>query len=287
MSTPSPLPPPSVEQPCYRHPDRLTGRRCTRCGKPACPDCLTQVAVGSQCRECIKAAAPSRAQQARVWNAGQMRLVTSILIAVNLFIFLADQVFSKGVAIGGYRSIEAWGILNGPQVHDGQWWRLIASGFLHENVLHVGMNMFVLYQIGALLEPLIGRTRFVVVYFSALLAGSAGALLLNPHDNTLGASGAIFGLLGAVAVAMHLRGVNIWNTGIGGIIVINLVFTLAVPGISIGGHIGGLIGGAIAGYAITTTQRRHDGLLLGIGASVAVAAVALGVALYAAQLSVS
>jgi membrane associated rhomboid family serine protease len=287
MSTPLPLPPPATEQPCYRHPDRLTGRRCTRCGKPACPDCLTQAAVGSQCRECLKTGAPSRQQQARMWSAGQLRLVTSTLIAINLFIFLADQVFSSGVKIDGYQSLEAWGILNGPRVHDGDWWRLITSGFLHENVLHVGLNMFVLFQIGALLEPLIGRWRFTAVYFAALLGGSAGALLLNPHDNTLGASGAIFGLLGALAIIMHQRGVNIWNTGIGGLIVINLLFTFAVPGISIGGHVGGLICGIIVGYAIVSTAGRRNGMLVGLAASAAVAVVALSVALYAAQQSLN
>src|SRR3954447_13711635 len=250
MSAPLPLPPPATEQPCYRHPDRLTGRRCTRCGKSACPDCLTQAAVGSQCRECLKAAAPTRQEQVRRWNAGQPRLVTTVLIVINLLIYFGDQVFSDGIKIDGYRSLQAWGILYGPAVNNGDWWRLVTSGFLHASILHVGMNMFVLYQLGALLEPTVGRLRFLAVYFSALLAGSAGALLLSPHEQTLGASGAIFGLLGATAAIMYKRGINIWSTGIGALIVINLVFTLAVPDISIGGHVGGLIGGAIAGYAI-------------------------------------
>jgi membrane associated rhomboid family serine protease len=283
MSLPPP-PPPAIEA-CYRHPDRPTGRRCTRCGRPACSECLVQATVGSHCRDCVKAAAPTTTERVRRWNAGQPRIVTSVLIAINAAIFLIDEL-TGGFAIGGEPSIKRWGFLDGPDVYSGEWWRLITSGFLHENLVHVGMNMFVLYQLGNLLEPALGRVRYLAIYFAALLAGSAGALLLDPNKATLGASGAIFGLLGALAIGMHIRGVNIWSTGIGTLIVLNLVITFAVPGISVGGHIGGIIGGGLAGGAMFAMAREKNGYVIGMAAAVAVGIVSVLIALTAANHSV-
>ena len=126
----------------------------------------------------------------------------------------------------------------------------MTSGFVHFGIIHLAFNMLLLFQLGQLLEPAIGRVRFGLLYFAALLGGSAGALLLQPNSLHGGASGAVFGLMGAAFVGMRNRGVNPFSTGLGATLMLNLVITFAIPGISIGGHIGGIVGGAIGGYAV-------------------------------------
>jgi membrane associated rhomboid family serine protease len=135
-------------------------------------------------------------------------------------------------------------------IDNGEWYRLISSGFLHYGLFHVGMNMFLLWQLGQLLEPALGRGRFTLLYFAAMLGGSAGALALSPNALTGGASGAVFGLMAAAAVGLHQRGINPMKTGIGATLVLNLLITFAIPGISVGGHVGGALMGAAVGYAM-------------------------------------
>jgi membrane associated rhomboid family serine protease len=137
-----------------------------------------------------------------------------------------------------------------PLLAQGEWYRLVTAGFLHFGIIHIALNMWLLFQLGQLLEPAIGRVRFGLLYFAALLAGSAGALLLEPNTLVGGASGAVFGLMGAAFVGLRHRGVNPLSTGLGTVLVLNLIFTFTIPGISIGGHIGGIIGGAIAGWVV-------------------------------------
>jgi membrane associated rhomboid family serine protease len=227
---------------CYRHPNRETGRSCTRCGKPACGDCLVQVDIGSQCVDCIKASRPDVKTRAKFWNARQPTLVTYVLIGINVAVYLWTASSRRNeVRIALY---EPFLTVNG------EYYRLITSGFLHYSIFHIGMNMLLLFQLGQLLEPSIGRLRFGLLYFASLLLGSFGALLLQPNGLTGGASGAVFGLMAAAAIGMHRRGVNVFQTGIGTILVLNLVITFTLPGISVGGHLGGAIGGAICGYVI-------------------------------------
>jgi membrane associated rhomboid family serine protease len=135
-------------------------------------------------------------------------------------------------------------------IEDGQWYRLISSGFLHYGLFHVGMNMFLLWQLGQLLEPALSRGKFTLLYFAAMFGGSAGALALSPNALTGGASGAVFGLMAAAAVGLQQRGVNPMKTGIGGTLILNLLITFTIPGISIGGHVGGALMGAAVGYAM-------------------------------------
>jgi membrane associated rhomboid family serine protease len=245
------LPPPPVLAHCYRHPDRETGRSCTRCGKPACGDCLVQVSVGSHCLDCIKSARPDVKTRAKFWNARQPTLVTYSLIAINVAVYLwtvnANRTTGSGLSGHGDRVLA----LDKPdlQLH-GEYYRLISSGFLHYSIFHIGMNMLLLFQLGQLLEPAIGRLRFTLLYFASLLAGSFGALLLQPNGLTGGASGAVFGLMAAAAVGLHRRGVNVFKTGIGTVLILNLVITFTIPGISVGGHLGGAIAGAICGFVI-------------------------------------
>ena len=238
------LPPPPTIERCYRHSDRETGRRCTRCGKPACGECLVQVAVGSHCVDCIKASRPDVKTRAKFWNARQPTLVTYVLIAVNAAGY-------PGAGAGGRSQNEFRIALAEPflsQSHE--YYRLITSGFLHYSIFHIGMNMLLLFQLGQLLEPPIGRVRFSLIYFASLLAGSFGALILQPNGLTGGASGAVFGLMAAAAVGLHRRGVNVFQTGIGTILVLNLVITFTIPGISVGGHLGGAIAGALCGFVV-------------------------------------
>ena len=174
------------------------------------------------------------------------------------------------------------GALFGPLIDtQGEVWRIVTGAFLHDyhlpfGILHIGFNMYILYFLGTLLEPAIGRVRFLSLYFTSLLCGSFGALLVTPNSPTVGASGAVFGLMGGAIIVMRARGMDPWRSPIAGLIVINLLFSFTWGGISIGGHIGGLIGGAIAALALIEVGERPG--LAGVGyvlcAVIAAAAVA-------------
>ncbi len=133
-----------------------------------------------------------------------------------------------------------------------EWYRLVTSGFLHFGFIHLAFNMFMLYQLGQIVERAVPHVQFALLYLASLLGGSLGALLVDGNGRTLtaGASGAVFGLLGAAAVGLHRRGVNIFSTGIGTTLILNLILTFSISGISIGGHLGGLAAGAICGFVM-------------------------------------
>jgi membrane associated rhomboid family serine protease len=164
-------------------------------------------------------------------------------------------------------------------VAEGQYWRLITGGFLHDpdNILHIAFNMYILYWLGTMLEPVLGHVRFTALYFASLLAGSFGALVAGPEKLTVGASGAVFGLMSAAFVFQRARGIDPWRSGLGPVILLNLALPFVFPGlnISIGGHVGGLVGGAIAALAIERLGALRRGDLLPILACVAVGAVAV------------
>ena len=172
------------------------------------------------------------------------------------------------------------GLLFGPAVADGDWWRLITSAFLHANVLHIVFNMLALWWFGAPVELFLGRARFLLIYIVSGLAGAAGALLATPNAATVGASGAIFGILGAALVLERQRMYVLGGSALA-IIIVNIVFSIAVPGISIGGHIGGLVGGALSTLALTHFGRRHplhgQAGVAGIIGVIAVGAIAVAV----------
>jgi len=257
---------------CFHHKGRETGRCCTRCGRPACSDCLHQAAVGSQCFECVRAARPPTRERVRRWNATAGPLVTKVLLGINVAVY----VLTAFVDVGGRgNELEFRLAVFAPAVADGEIYRVLTSGFLHFNLLHLGFNMALLYRLGESLEATLGRTRFVLLYFAALLTGSLGALVLSPNAATGGASGAVFGLMGAVAVGQHLRGTSVWEGGIGALIAINLVISFAVPGISIGGHLGGLAGGAVVGFVMLRPTSSPRANAEGIGAGVAVIVLAV------------
>jgi membrane associated rhomboid family serine protease len=255
---------------CYRHPSRETGVSCSNCDRPICPDCMTPTSVGMRCPECAKQKTKVRTMQ----NVGSSPTVTTALIVVNVIAFLGSGTLGFGDSAGN--SVYLHGFLAGPPIHfDHDYWRLVTSGFLHANLLHIGFNMYLLWILGQMLEPAIGSVKFAAVYVTSLLAGSFGALLVSPNVATVGASGAIFGLMGVAVVEMRQRGIDPMQSGIGGLILINLVFTFAFSNISVGGHIGGLIGGFLAGYAILFGDRRRSTALAVAGCVViSVAAVA-------------
>ncbi len=252
---------------CYRHPNRETGVSCSNCGRPICPECMTSTPVGMRCPECASERTRVRTA-ASVTGGGEQPTATYVLIAANVVVLLAELMGANNalivdgglcgnaIADGGVCGIERTGILSS----GGEFYRLLTSGFLHAGPLHLLMNMFALYILGTLIEPAIGHLRFVAIYFAALLAGSFGALLLSgPNEVTVGASGAIFGLMGAAFVVARQRGVDQVASQIGLFVVLNLVFTFSIPGISIGGHLGGLIGGALAALVIVYFERREGG----------------------------
>jgi membrane associated rhomboid family serine protease len=255
---------------CYRHPSRETGVSCSNCGRPICPDCMTTTPVGMRCPECAK----QRTKVVRLREMAAVPRVTYALIAINVVAFLTEQ---------GQFSLFGANI-HGPVIDEGvldrfdvsvnhQYWRLISGGFLHENFIHIGFNMYLLYLLGMMLEPAIGSVRFAAIYLTALLAGSFGALFATAAPS-LGASGAVFGLMGAAVVELRARRISVMESGIGGLIVINLILSFSLANISVGAHVGGLIGGALAGLAIRTADERRV-QALGLIACLALCAAAV------------
>jgi membrane associated rhomboid family serine protease len=265
---------------CYRHPSRETGVSCSSCGKPICTDCMTTTQVGMRCPDCAK----QRTKVVRMRAVRAVPRVAYALIAINVVAFLAEgnitlagggvgnDVYLKGALLGSSR--EAF--LAGQGVAHGQWWRIITTGFLHENLLHIGFNMYVLYVLAQMLEPALGSFKFALIYAVSLLTGSLGALLVSPHALTVGASGAVFGLMGATAVELRARQIPVFQTGVGGLIVLNLIISFSVPGISWGGHVGGLLGGALAAAVIRLGDRHRAQALALAGCAVIAIAAASG-----------
>jgi membrane associated rhomboid family serine protease len=207
-----------------------------------------------RCPECAR----DRTRVRTVRSLPNAPSVTMLLIAINVIVFVAE-ILTGGQGLNGVSGVVVNnGYLDGPDiVHGHQYWRLITSGFLHEGFLHILFNMLFLWIMGPQLEPAIGRFNFAVVYFVSLLAGSFGALLFQPQVPTLGASGALFGILGALMVVARDRGISLWRSGLGPILLINILFSLAVQNISIGGHLGGFVGGALSGWLIVHVSQRH------------------------------
>ena len=226
---------------CYRHPNREAPLSCTRCGRPICLDDAIDAPVGYLCPECAQQPARVRRVARRTGRAAGTNVTIALLVIMGI-VFLVEQ--SAGNAF--ISRFALWG----PGVRAGQWWRIITGAFLHANLLHIGFNGYLLYLLGQMMEPGLGSSRFGAVFAAGLLGGSLGALLMSWGAATIGASGAVFGLMGAAMVGERRAGINPWKSSIGILVIINLVFTFVVSGISIGGHIGGLVAGALAGVPI-------------------------------------
>ncbi|MEV5882323.1 rhomboid family intramembrane serine protease [Streptomyces sp. NPDC052020] len=256
---------------CYRHPDRETGVRCTRCERPICPECMVDASVGFQCPDCVRGGsgtghAPG-ASRPRTLAGGTVtadpRLFTKALIGVNLALFLAQLAvgdrFTDRFTLLGQAYVPLLGSVEG--VAEGQWYRLLTSMFLHGSTLHVLFNMLSLWWIGGPLETALGRVRYLALYFLSGLAGSTlSYLIAAPNQPSLGASGAIFGLFGATAVLM--RRLNQDMRPVAVLLAINLVFTFS-PGSNIAwqAHIGGLVAGVVIGYGMVHAPRERRTLV--------------------------
>lgn len=272
-------------QTCYRHPDRETRVSCSSCGRPICPECMTPTPVGMRCPEC--ASQRTRVVRNPTGTPGQASAfpATIALIAINVVVYLIEIGGGGGGLNNPSESIVFHYGLAAPFVAEGEVYRLVTAGFLHASLLHIGFNMLLLFFLGRLLEPALGTARFLVLYFASLLAGSLGALILEPNSIGIGASGAIFGLAGATFVIARGRGMEALASQIGFLIIINLVFSFSAANISIGAHIGGLIGGVICALAIVAGEK---GMLGPNRRAVEMAAmIAVGVVSVAASLAVS
>jgi len=256
---------------CYRHPDREAGVRCQRCDRVICRECMRLSSVGFHCPECV---AEEVRRAPRIYRLHEPPYLAYVLIGLNLVVALAGILENSGwfegqlgrigidfALLGGGLALGRDGVAV-IGVDGGQWYRIITGAFLHSGPIHLGFNMFLLWQLGLMLEPVLGRPRFGLLYVVSLLGGSFGALLVAPDTFTVGASGAVFGLMGAVFLMERARGVNAMQSSVGFLIVINLVLTFAIPGISIGGHIGGLLAGAATGWLFhQASARKIEGIL--------------------------
>ena len=256
---------------CYRHPDRIASSGCQRCDRPICSEDMKQASVGFHCPECVKAAGQ------RVYTPQNLQfqpLVTQAIIAVNILAYLAQQ------SVPG---LTTDGLLFGPIIAEGEFWRLLTSGFLHGSLFHIGFNMYLLWMIGPELEKAFGKVKFLLLYFGALFAGAAAVTFFNWDAPTLGASGAVLGLAGAMAAVYQIRGFSFRQSPVYGLVVLNLALPILTAFVNIGfgrisfwGHFGGMVGGAaIAAVLIYLPER---GI---IPKNMAVAAAAAAVAGFA------
>ncbi|HJQ46068.1 MAG TPA: rhomboid family intramembrane serine protease [Amycolatopsis sp.] len=277
---------------CWWHPSRQTGLSCVRCGRPACPDCLREASVGYQCVDCVQTARRETQTQRRQYRAAgygtrtvagarlpRRVVVTPVLIALNVLIYVitAAQAGSPMQNQAAPLFLD-WVLWPASIALDDQWWRLLTAGFLHFGVIHIAVNMFSLYIIGREVEVLLGKVRFVAVYVLSLLGGSAAVYAFGDiNQTTAGASGAIYGLLGGILVAVLRLKLN--PAPAIGIIVLNLVITVSIPGISLLGHLGGLVTGGLVTAAMVYAPEKGR-TQWQVAAVVVLAAALAGLVLY-------
>lgn len=272
---------------CYRHPGRETWIRCQRCERPICPDCMRSASVGFQCPSCVKEGARS-VRTAKLPYGGvrvaNPTLITSILIGLNVAVWLAvtanggsgsELASTLGITPDySFRPLEGGGAAVVDGVARGAWWQVVTSVFTHIQVLHIVLNMIALYMFGPPLEQILGRVRFLTLYVVSGITGSAGVMLFSgAYGSTVGASGAIFGLLGAMAVIAFKTGGAYQD--LLSLLGLNLIITFTIPHISWQGHLGGLVGGVVVAVAMVYAPRRGR-TLIQFGASAALLALALG-----------
>lgn len=278
---------------CYRHPDRETGISCTRCERPICPECMIDASVGFQCPECVREGsgtghAPT-ANQPRTLAGGSIaadpRLVTKILLGLNVAVFVAvlsmgDRLVNELFLIGAWPP-EPWVPTEG--VAGGQWYRLVTSMFTHQEVWHIAFNMLGLWWLGGPLEAALGRARYLALYMVSGLAGGALTYVVDePSQASLGASGAIFGLLGATAVLM--RRLNYDMRPVIALLALNMLFTFTWSGIAWEAHVGGLVAGVAIAYGMVHAPRERRALVQWGTCAVVLIVVLAAVVIRTAQL---
>jgi membrane associated rhomboid family serine protease len=243
---------------------------------------MTPTPVGMRCPECAR-----ERTKVRTLSSGTGRVQAwEVLIGLNVIVFLAEV--ASGVTLGGSDSgwVYSHGVLFGPALTSNnpythffpgtdEFWRMLTAGFMHASLIHIGLNMLSLWFVGRVLEPAIGTLNFVAIYFASLLAGSFCSLLFSPDIPTLGASTAIFGIFGALIVVARARGIPIWQSGLGPLLAINVLFTLTNSDISVGGHVGGLVGGLICGWFVTELGERRNNRTAALLGCLAVAVISV------------
>ena len=251
---------------CYRHPDRETGLSCSECDRPICYECMTPAPVGIRCPEHSGKAQGIQKVTRAVTGVGGRRtnVVTLGLMGACVAVALVELASGSNASFTNNSIFEngslfASGYVNASGqplgVAHGEWWRLFTAMFLHASFFHLAVNMYSLYFVGSIMEQVIGRWRFLLLYLASGLAGSAGALVLSPLTPTVGASGAIFGILGGLFILERRRHIATGGQ-VAGLIVLNLVITFAFSNsISVGGHVGGLIGGMALMVALLQFRR--------------------------------
>ncbi|GGR82394.1 rhomboid family intramembrane serine protease [Streptomyces aureoverticillatus] len=279
---------------CYRHPDRETGITCTRCERPICPECMISASVGFQCPECVRGGSGTghspAATQPRTLAGGTItqdpRLLTKIILALNLLVFVAvrvrgDSLLNDLVLLGQW---PPYPFVPTEGVADGQTYRLVTSMFTHQEIWHIAFNMLGLWWLGGPLEAALGRARYLALYLLSGLGGSALTYLLEDADRpSLGASGAIFGLLAATAVLM--RRLNYDMRPVIALLALNLLFTFTWSGIAWQAHVGGLVAGAAIAYGMVHAPRERRALVQWGMCAVVFAVIVVVVVLRTAQLT--
>jgi membrane associated rhomboid family serine protease len=316
----SQAPPPATSDPnptpvipvCYRHPKRETYLRCVRCDRPICPECLREAPVGYQCPECVSEGRRSVRPSRTIFGGstiGALGYVTTALIFINVAVMIASVVSAGGAGVfgGGMNGLlggstplteggSVWGLAQFEDgrgaivletragISEGEYYRLLTSMFLHYGLIHLALNMWALWVLGRELEARLGPGRFLALYLLSGLGGSVAAYLVSPASQTAGASGAIYGLFAALFVV--LKRLNRDTSSIIIVLVINLIFSFSVPGISIAGHLGGLAVGAAVGVAIAYPPREVRARILSITVGALVLLFAAAVIAKTASLSV-
>jgi membrane associated rhomboid family serine protease len=260
---------------CYRHPDRETYISCQRCGRPICPDCMTQAAVGFQCPECVRAW-QAEAPRARTAFGGRLTrgtpIVTIVLIAINAVFFVIANATAGGFGPGRFvLKMALIADADSPRqgiegVAQGSYWQLITSTFLHVQLLHIAFNMIGLWIFGSFLESQLGRWRYLSLYLLTGFAGSVCIYVLSgplapgqPLNYSLGASGSVFGLFGAALVILLKQRRDVTQLLV--LLGLNLAITFTVPDVSWQAHIGGLVSGILLGAGFAYAPRRHRSLI--------------------------
>ena len=244
---------------------------------------MVQASVGYQCPECTSARPQKVINSRNLFRGHGEVVVGKVIIGLNVAVFAVMALLS-GNPNDASGPVYERGALFGPLVAHGEWWRVFSGAFLHAGIIHLGMNMLLLWFLAQEMEPVLGRLRFALLYVTSLIGGSLGVLIVSPVSPTVGASGAVFGLMGGLIVLQLRAHQNPWNSGIGGLVLINLLLTFTIPGISIGGHVGGLLAGAAAGLVLQPVTWPQQGAALRstvvVGFAFTLGAFALAAATY-------